>query len=76
MEKGFGMDFRKRLGSGREMYLAALGAGIFKLFADAYPLRDFAKLNLHPGNFDQPAKNEFFNRLSVYYNRNTRSALR
>jgi len=24
--------------------------------------RDFAKLNLHPGIFDQPAKNDFFNR--------------
>jgi len=25
--------------------------------------RDFAGFNLHPGIFDQPEKNEFFNRL-------------
>ncbi len=29
--------------------------------------RDFAKLNLHPGILDQPAKNEFFNRILKFY---------
>jgi hypothetical protein len=27
--------------------------------------RDFAKLNLHLGIFDQPAKNDFFNRIFI-----------
>jgi hypothetical protein len=39
---------------------------IFSLVTHACPLRNFLKFNLPLGIFGQPAKNQFFNRPSVY----------
>jgi hypothetical protein len=41
------------------MHLVAVGVGVFKLFADAYPLRNFALLKLHLDYFDQLQKKSF-----------------
>ena len=75
IEERVSHGFQGRVKGGREGRTFS-GADIFSPITHACPLRDFLKFNLHPGIFDQPAKNQFFTRRSVYTNRNSRSTLR